>query len=65
MKKEVLDLSPQELVALAGSLAIAISQRFDDDTICSIRGFLSALQADLSLIDTHKICRNRRKGSVK
>lgn len=65
MKKEVLDLSPQELVALAGSLAIAMSQRFDEDTICSIRCFLSTLQANLSLIDTHKGCRKRHKGGEK
>jgi hypothetical protein len=61
MEKCIFDFSAKELVALAGSLAIAMSEKFDDETICSIKLFLSTLQSNLNLIEFHdKGCRKRR-----
>lgn len=60
MEKCIFDFSAEELVALAGSLAIAINNKFDDETICSIKAFLSTLQSNLSLLDVHgKGCKKR------
>ncbi len=63
MSKGISDFSPQELVALAGSLAIALNEKFDEKELSSIKCFLSALQSNLSLLDVHnKGCYKQRCG---
>lgn len=61
MEKSFMNFSPEELVALAGSLAISLHKKFDCDEICSIKVFLSALQSNLTLVEVHENgCKKRR-----
>lgn len=64
--KQTLDMSAQELVALASSLAIALSQNFEMSELCTLRLFFSTLTSNLSLIEYQtKACRPRKEGNDK
>lgn len=57
-KKDIkIDIPPEQLVALASSLALALSQKFGDCDLCTIRQFLGALCVNISLFEyQHKNC---------
>ena len=49
-----IDLSGCELVALAGSLAIAISKKFCDDDLKTLRTFFNSIASNLSVIEAER-----------
>lgn len=49
--KSKLEISGNELVALATSLALCISKKIDKSDLCLVRAFLSSLSTNLTLIE--------------
>lgn len=59
-------MTAQELVALASSLAIALSQNFEMSELCTLRLFFSTLTSNLSLIEYQsKVCGPRKNDNDK
>lgn len=58
-KQSKLDIESCELVALASSLAICISQKYSSSDVCTIRQFLATLVSNLALIEHQdKYCKS-------
>ena len=58
MDKKI-ELCGSELVALAGSLAIAIAQKFCDEDLRKLRFFFNSISSNLAIIEAEG--RQRRK----
>ena len=50
-KEDKLDMSPNELVALASSLAVCLGQKLSMTDIATLRQFLSSLCSNLALFE--------------
>jgi len=62
-KKQKLNMKPEELVALASSLAITISQNFCFSDMCALRMFFSTIASNIALIEfqTKNVCHDDKK----
>ena len=57
-----LDLCGSELVALAGSLSIAIAKKFCDEDLRKLRFFFNSIASNLAIIEAEG--RERRKKDI-
>ncbi len=52
-KNKKLNMKPEELVALASSLAISLSKCYDHHDLDSLKCFFSTVASNISLIQNH------------
>lgn len=61
MEKKI-DMCGSELVALAGSVAVALSKKFCNDDLRKLRFLLNAICSNLSIIEVEGRTRDDKKG---
>ena len=59
MEKKI-DLCGSELVALAGSVAVALSKKFNNDDLRKIRFLLNAISSNLLIIEAEGRSRDKK-----